>query len=572
MKMKHHTHILVPTLLLIAFTLAPFEVVRAQASGTADADVAAAADSINSEIQAINTSIAELNRLRSRLSERGEGYRGLMQRRQDDQEAQVTQQVMTLADRLIGQSDEILATEQQRNQVVGWIRLMRGWLDERLARSNAALSSGLGNLSGLSLVEAASTAIDVGTQVESAVEGLVANNRMLDQLAAFGENVNDEREALVARARDGAEMLAVAIEIDTDELRKFRYRLSLTPDDPDLQTMIKIVDLRRNDYAQSLSEMSDLLQAMDVDPSQYRSQVLLVTGDVASQILDTGVMANLAKQWSKAGWDWISKNGLGLAVKLVVFLLIIFVFRALSKLTRKWVERGVQRVNLSYLLRGMIVATVGNLVLALGVMIALSQMGLSLGPLLAGLGVLGFIVGFALQDTLANFASGMMILLYRPYDVGDVVTAGGVTGKVNDMSLVYTVILTFDNQKMIVPNNKIWGDVIQNVTSQRVRRVDLVFGIAYSDDIDKAEKVLHDIVDEHEMTLEDPEPMIKVHTLNESSVDFVVRPWVKSADYWDVYWDITREVKMRFDREGISIPFPQRDVHHFYDEAPPEKT
>jgi small conductance mechanosensitive channel len=221
----------------------------------------------------------------------------------------------------------------------------------------------------------------------------------------------------------------------------------------------------------------------------------------------------------------------------------------------------MSRVNLSVLLRHMIVSTAANLVMFLGIMLALSQLGISLGPLLAGLGVLGFIIGFALQDTLGNFASGMMILIYRPYDVGDVIEAAGVSGKVEDMSLVYTVIHTFDNQKMVVPNSKIWGDVIRNVTSQTIRRVDLVFSISYGDDIEKAEQVLKDIVDNHSLTLDDPAPTIKVHSLGDSSVDFIVRPWVKSEDYWNVYWDLTREVKMRFDTEGISIPFPQRDVH-----------
>ncbi|MGB5626049.1 MAG: mechanosensitive ion channel family protein, partial [Woeseiaceae bacterium] len=201
----------------------------------------------------------------------------------------------------------------------------------------------------------------------------------------------------------------------------------------------------------------------------------------------------------------------------------------------------------------------------IGIMIAFSQMGISLGPLLAGLGVLGFIIGFALQDTLGNFAAGVMILIYRPYDVGDVITAAGATGKVDHMSLVNTVILTFDNQKLIVPNKQIWGDVIQNVTAQQERRVDMTFSISYADDVEKAETVFADIIDEHELTLDDPKPMIKLQTLNSSSVDFVVRPWVKSEDYWAVYWDITREVKMRFDREGISIPFAQQDVHHYYD-------
>jgi small conductance mechanosensitive channel len=157
----------------------------------------------------------------------------------------------------------------------------------------------------------------------------------------------------------------------------------------------------------------------------------------------------------------------------------------------------------------------------------------------------------------------MLILLYRPYDVGDMIEAGGALGKVSHMSLVNTTILTVDNQTLVLPNSKIWGDVIKNVTAQRERRIDLVFGIGYSDDIPKAEKVLNEIVDSHSKILEDPEPVVRLHALGESSVDFVVRPWVKTEDYWDVYWDITRAVKMRFDEEEISIPFPQRDVHIF---------
>jgi small conductance mechanosensitive channel len=135
------------------------------------------------------------------------------------------------------------------------------------------------------------------------------------------------------------------------------------------------------------------------------------------------------------------------------------------------------------------------------------------------------------------------------------------------MSLVCTTLLTVDNQTLVVPNSKIWGDVIKNVTAQGVRRVDMVFGISYSDDIPHAEKVLQAILVEHEKVLDNPEPVVKLHTLGESSVDFVVRPWVNTADYWDVYWDITREVKMRFDAEGIAIPFPQRDVHFYMEKS-----
>jgi small conductance mechanosensitive channel len=165
---------------------------------------------------------------------------------------------------------------------------------------------------------------------------------------------------------------------------------------------------------------------------------------------------------------------------------------------------------------------------------------------------------------LSNFASGLMILIYKPFDVGDVVeVGGGVFGTVSHMSLVNTTVLTFDNQTLIVPNNSIWQNVIKNVTAQETRRIDLVFGIGYSDDIPKAEDVLNGIIESHEAILADPEPVVRLHELGESSVNLIVRPWVKTEDYWPVYWDITRQVKMKFDAEGISIPFPQRDVHLF---------
>jgi small conductance mechanosensitive channel len=181
--------------------------------------------------------------------------------------------------------------------------------------------------------------------------------------------------------------------------------------------------------------------------------------------------------------------------------------------------------------------------------------------MLAGLGIAGFIVGFALQDTLGNFASGAMILIYRPFDVDDYVEITGASGLVKRMNLVSTTITTFDNQTLVVPNSKIWGDVIKNVTQQKVRRVDLEFGIGYEDDIPKAERILAEAAAEHELVLDSPETNVRVHSLGDSSVNLILRPWVKTEDYWTVYWDLTREVKLRFDREGVTIPFPQRDVH-----------
>ncbi len=305
------------------------------------------------------------------------------------------------------------------------------------------------------------------------------------------------------------------------------------------------------------------MNALDLNTRLYRQQVLTVTGEITTDVLDVGIMANLVKEWTATIVSLVASDGPRLLFRLLLVTFILFVFFQFSKLVKKGAERVItaSRLQISHLLRRMIVSTVRNLVIIFGVLLAISQLGISLGPLLAGIGIAGFIIGFALQDTLSNFASGIMILLYRPFDVGDVVDAGGVSGKVSHMSLVSTTFMTFDNQKLVVPNNKIWGAVITNLTAQRTRRVDLVFGISYDDDIEKAEKVLHEIVRAHDAVLDEPEPMIRLHELGDSSVNFIVRPWVKTEDYWDTYWDLTKAVKQRFDKEGISIPFPQRDVH-----------
>jgi len=316
------------------------------------------------------------------------------------------------------------------------------------------------------------------------------------------------------------------------------------------------------------------MNAVGLETTDYQKLLIETTGDITTGLLDKDVAVGLLQRWTGDLKGWIAENGPRWFFKLLLLLFILFVFRILARVARKVVKRSLDasKLDLSQLLRSMIVSTAGNGVMILGVLVALSQVGFSLGPLLAGLGVAGFIVGFAMQDTLSNFASGMMILLYRPYDVGDLIEAGGVFGKVSKMSLVSTTFLTLDNQTLVVPNSKIWGDVIKNVTAQKVRRVDMTFGISYADDIPHVEKVLEAIITEHPKVLDDPEPIIRLHKLGDSSVDFVVRPWVATDDYWEVYWDVTREVKMRFDREGVSIPFPQRDVHMFREQEPARPT
>jgi len=324
------------------------------------------------------------------------------------------------------------------------------------------------------------------------------------------------------------------------------------------------------DLAEKLDAVLVMMDELGMDTSEYQSQVISATGQITTDLFNLSVIAGLLLGWWQSIWNVIREGGPDLIFKILLFFIIIYVFYKIANIVKKIVKKGLDesQLQLSELLRRMTLSMVRNTIIVLGILIALAQIGISLGPLLAGLGVAGFVIGFALQDTLSNFAAGMMILIYRPYDVGDLIEACGESGTVSKMSLVSTIILTLDNQTIFLPNNKIWGDVVKNVTAQTMRRIDMIFGISYSDDIPKTEKVLQEILDSHDRVLADPEPMVRVHELGDSSVNFAVRPWVNMDDYWDVYWDITRSVKIRFDEEGISIPFPQRDVHMYKEGSP----
>jgi small conductance mechanosensitive channel len=387
-----------------------------------------------------------------------------------------------------------------------------------------------------------------------------------DHLAVLGGLGQDHargQEAFRGMLRERADNLSGRLDLGVIRINELNRILKKQPGDADLGQLLVVAREDLNTNAVSMKAVLDIMEAEGLSEPDLRAQVLGVTQDLASGILDVRVTATLARKAWLAFSTWVRENGPGYLVRMLLVLAIMLVGWLVARLVRKAVEKSLERarLNISQLLKRTIVSFAHNVILALTVMVALSQFGISLGPLLAGFGVVGFILGFAMQDSLSNFAAGMMILFYRPYDVGDLVEISGVFGKVEHMSMVSTSVLTLDNQKLVVPNSKIWGDVIKNVTDQHVRRVDMVFGISYSDDIAKAEGVLNDILDKNDMVLDKPEPMVRLHTLNESSVDFVVRPWVRTADYWDVYWAVTREVKMRFDAESISIPFPQRDVH-----------
>lgn len=208
---------------------------------------------------------------------------------------------------------------------------------------------------------------------------------------------------------------------------------------------------------------------------------------------------------------------------------------------------------------------------AIGLIMGLESIGIATAPLIAGLGVFGFIAGFALQGTLSNFASGLMLLIYRPFDVGDVIDVGGTVGKVTELSIVSTTLTTPDNRYVIVPNGQVWGSTITNITRNPTRRVDMSMSVSYDADLDKVIELLKTHVSAQDEVLAEPEVQVEVMTCGESSVDLVVRPWSKTEDYWTLYFKLQRTMKQLMDANEIEIPFPQRVVHLVNAEtAPPQ--
>ncbi len=254
------------------------------------------------------------------------------------------------------------------------------------------------------------------------------------------------------------------------------------------------------------------------------------------------------------------------AIRFMVAIVVLVVGRWLSRKISRLLAKLLEKNHIDVTLVGFLENITYYAMMTLVLIAAVGQLGINTTSFLTIVGAAGLAVGLALKDSLSNFASGVMLVLFRPFTVGDLVDAGGVSGVVERINIFNTVLNTVDNQRVIVPNSAVTGGVITNVTANPTRRVDLVAGIGYGDDIAKAKKVLMEIVQADDRVLKNPAPQIAVSELADSSVNFVVRPWCKTDDYWDIYSDLTEQIKLRFDSSGISIPFPQTDVH-LYQEA-----
>ena len=265
-------------------------------------------------------------------------------------------------------------------------------------------------------------------------------------------------------------------------------------------------------------------------------------------------------------WDavlaWFSDKGISFTVNLLVAVLMLVAGMFAIKLIRKAAEKAISKIEkMNKLLSDFLVGVVGKICWAVLLLLVIQRLGIDVGPLLAGLGVTGFILGFAFQETLGSFAAGMMIALNQPFKVGDYVVAGGVEGVVQELNMMAAVFATADNKKVVVPNKVIWGSAITNFTALGKRRVDTKISIAYGADIRKAVEVAKAAIATVPEVLADPPPAVAVASLDDSAVTINLRPWAACADYWTVYSGVQEAVKKAFDENGIAIPFPQMDVH-----------
>ena len=433
--------------------------------------------------------------------------RQILQKQIMDRQMQIISDVYALSENVLKQEEEGLDASTFRQKAESWLKKISPTIKlymEDFRKSIAKQRDELASLAPAEMVASEERLAKESTRLDELYKILCDH---VERMKALGLDASEEASYLAENLSDRAEILTGQIKLTLEKIPGTKDLVQKNPDNADFQALYRASEAKLARTTQSLQAMVDVMKKLDLESARYTQLLIQTTGDITGDIFDTEVVFGLFQQWMENLKTWAVDNGPRMIFKFLLFLLILVVFKLLARFTGKLVRMSMasSKLQFSQLLQSMFVTVASNLVFLLGLLVALSQLGFEIAPLLAGLGVAGFIVGFALQDTLGNFASGMMILIYRPYDVGDLIEAAGAFGKVSHMSLVCTTILTVDNQTLVVPNTKIWGDVIKNVTAQGVRRVDMVFGISYSDDIPHAEEVLMAILKEHEKVLDNPE-------------------------------------------------------------------
>lgn len=459
---------------------------------------------------------------------------------------------------------EALATV--RSRMVDYTRWLRVAYEEQRAIQEVALDSLSAARAQASLDQIA--VIDgEGRLRRGQVDSLfIAESELLLNSEALGLDVADGWRSLEQAASARADGLAGRLrlaQLDEERLRREladaeRAGLS-TEETARVRRELGIVQRLLGDLSATLGVTSDFLDARGFETAGYRQLVIEATGSVTGDILDWDVLTGLVGKFADDAGRWVRRNGPTLLVRLVVVLLCIALGRIGVHLVW-WLLRATGLVRLPRLARQLAGRMMGPLGTVLGLGVGLAAIGADGTTILAGAGVLSVVVGFALQDSLANFAAGFMILLYRPFDQDDTIEAAGIVGTVRSMGLANTTLVTFDNRKLSVPNSKLWGTVIANRSSEPTRRAEAVVRVGFDQDLSAVSEIILDRLRDHEMVLEDPAPSVYVSGAAESWMQVTVWAWTKNQDWWAMTASMPALLKNALEAQGIPVPLPTQQL------------
>jgi len=388
----------------------------------------------------------------------------------------------------------------------------------------------------------------------------------LDAADSLRREVADDWERydqrLLAIAESTVGRLQVAV-LDRDRLRE-RIRVAQRTNAPaariaDLRLRLTAAETRIAAIADNMSSLNRRLGYRGFETAAYQEALIRATGEVTGDVLDPQVLLRLGRRLAADTWLSLRQNAGTVFVRLLIVVAFIVFFRLLFGLLWR-LGRAVRLIRGSRLVTDLVRRTLRPVATLVGLFVGLSVIGVQTTTLLAGLGVAGLVVGFALQDSISNLFAGLAILASRPYDVDDIVEAAGVVGRVREMGLWNTTIVTFDARRLLVPNKNIWGSNVENRSAEVNRRVESVARVGYDTDLQAAIAVLKQLLQEDERVLEEPAPTIWVSRLAESWVELKLWPWVKTSDWWSMHSDLPRLVRLKLAEEGIDVPVPRRDV------------
>ena len=483
--------------------------------------------------------------------------------RRDEKTIKVLKSIISLSESVLALPEDAPEREKLRQLM----SLREGQIERAIVERFESLTVRLNEslerqreLSGVSLLseEAFSDLID---KYRLSYLGLSTEQVLLLERLGIGDEAL--REKVLKTLNLYGEELVGVIHIHHHALKLLAARQAAAGTDSELVQSARFEAERLELAVARLTSVVAMLERLDGETLAMRRVLIEKSGGLALSLVDTAMLNVVMAETQDRLVEWFSANGASTLLSAILFVGILILARSLAGLSKRLTERALRHSDqsISQLLKETLISMAGTVVFLIGLLVALAQVGVSVTPMIAGLGVVGFIVGFALQDTLSNFAAGAMILAYRPFDTGDFIAAGEAEGTVLKMNLVNTTIVTVENKVLIIPNSKIWGGVIMNVTGQKLRRTDIIYRVSYSDDVDLVQGILEELIDADERWLDDPEPLVRLKQYSESSIDFMVRAYAKTDEYWEAVWALNKAVKKRFDAEGITIPFPQREVH-----------